>query len=58
MPVTYLATTLDRPVPIGLQRTMIGRLPGRPTVVELDTGHVPAITDPTGFAAALRAGCA
>lgn len=57
VPVTYLATTLDRPVPIGLQRTMIGRLPGRPTVVELDTGHVPAITDPTGFAAARRAGC-
>ena len=54
VPVTYLATTLDRPVPIELQRTMFGRLPGRPTLVELDTGHIPAVVDPAGFAAAVR----
>jgi pimeloyl-ACP methyl ester carboxylesterase len=55
VPVTYLATTLDRPVPIDLQRTMFGRLPGRPALVELETGHIPAIVDPGGFAAALGA---
>lgn len=55
VPVTYLATTLDRPVPIALQRTMAARLPGDPTVVDLDTGHVPAVTDPAGFAAAVLA---
>ena len=55
VPVTYLATTLDRPVPIDLQRTMAARLPGEPVVVDLETGHVPAITDPPLFAAALRA---
>jgi pimeloyl-ACP methyl ester carboxylesterase len=55
VPVTYLATTLDRPVPIALQRTMAARLPGEPVVVDLETGHIPAITDPPLFAAALRA---
>ena len=54
VPVTYLATTLDRPVPIDLQRTMAGRLPATPSLVELETGHIPAVTDPSGFAAALR----
>lgn len=55
VPITYLATTLDRPVPIELQRTMAARLPGDPRVVELETGHIPAVTDPAVFAAALRA---
>lgn len=54
VPVTYLATRHDRPVPIDLQREMIGRLPGEPDVVELDTGHIPAVVDPEGFAALLR----
>ena len=54
VPVTYIATTLDRPVPIDLQRTMAARLPGEPTVVEIDTGHVPAVVCPAEFAALLR----
>lgn len=54
VPVTYLATTLDRPVPIELQRTMAARLPGSPRVVELETGHIPAVTDPATFAAAVH----
>jgi pimeloyl-ACP methyl ester carboxylesterase len=54
VPVTYVATTLDRPVPIGLQREMAARLPGTPAVVELASGHVPAIVDPAGFAGLLR----
>jgi pimeloyl-ACP methyl ester carboxylesterase len=54
VPITYLATVHDRPVPIDLQREMAARLPGTPTVVELDTGHIPPIVDPAGFAAVLR----
>ena len=55
VPVTYVATTLDRPVPIALQRDMAARLPRTPEVIELATGHVPAVVDPAGFAALLRA---
>lgn len=54
VPVTYLANLLDRPVPIELQRTMAARLPRPPRVVELDTGHIPAVTHPATFAAAVR----
>lgn len=48
--VTYVATTMDRPVPIALQREMVGRLPREPTVIELECGHIPAVVDPAGFA--------
>jgi len=51
VPVTYVLTERDRPVPAALQEEMIGRLPHAPRVVRLDTGHIPAVTDPTGFAA-------
>ena len=55
VPVTYVATTLDRPVPIDLQREMIGRLPSPPVaVVELESGHIPPVVDPEGFAALVR----
>jgi pimeloyl-ACP methyl ester carboxylesterase len=54
VPVTYVVTTLDRPVPAALQREMLDRLPRRPTVVDLECGHVPAVVDPEGFAAVLR----
>jgi pimeloyl-ACP methyl ester carboxylesterase len=50
-PVTYVVNRLDRPVPESLQREMIQRLPEEPTVVELDSGHVPAIVTPSDFAA-------
>jgi pimeloyl-ACP methyl ester carboxylesterase len=53
LPVTYVLTTLDRPVPAALQEEMIDRLPGRADVVRLDTGHIPAVTAPERFAAVL-----
>jgi pimeloyl-ACP methyl ester carboxylesterase len=52
--VTYVLTERDRPVPAGLQEEMIGRLPRPPVVVRLDTGHVPPVTDPAGFADLVR----
>jgi pimeloyl-ACP methyl ester carboxylesterase len=55
VPVTYVATMLDRPVPIDLQREMVGRLPGSPEVIELESGHIPAIVEPERFAALLQA---
>ena len=55
VPVTYVLTERDRPVPAPLQEEMIGRLPHPPRVVRLDTGHIPPVTDPAGFAAILRA---
>lgn len=54
IPVTYLLTERDRPVPAPIQEEMVGRLPTPPTLIRLDTGHIPPVTDPTGFAALLR----
>jgi pimeloyl-ACP methyl ester carboxylesterase len=54
VPTTYITTALDKPVPHELQLEMIGRLPHPPTVLELDTGHIPAITHPDAFADAVR----
>ncbi len=54
VPVTYVLTTLDRPVPPALQEEMAGRLPQGAEVVRMDTGHVPAVTDPHAFARILR----
>jgi pimeloyl-ACP methyl ester carboxylesterase len=51
VPLTYVVTTLDRPVPVGLQREMVERLPGSPRVVDLETGHIPAVVDPAALAA-------
>jgi len=53
VPVTYVVNERDRPIPVELQEEMLGRLPHPPTVVRLDTGHVPAITDPKLFARVL-----
>jgi pimeloyl-ACP methyl ester carboxylesterase len=53
VPITYLKQLQDRAVPPELQDEMIGRLPhGR--VIEIDTGHAPAITDPELFAGILH----
>jgi pimeloyl-ACP methyl ester carboxylesterase len=57
VPVTYVLNLRDRSVPLALQRAMMARLPTLPVVVPLDTGHVPAVTMPTVFAALLD-GCA
>jgi pimeloyl-ACP methyl ester carboxylesterase len=54
-PVTYVVNQLDRPVPESLQREMIGRLPESPTVVELESGHIPAIVMPHEFAGIVSA---
>jgi pimeloyl-ACP methyl ester carboxylesterase len=49
-PVTYVRNLRDRPIPLALQDEMIARL-REPTVVDLDTGHVPAVNHPRAFAA-------
>jgi pimeloyl-ACP methyl ester carboxylesterase len=50
IPITYIGTVLDRPTPIALQREMVTHLPFAAEVVELQTGHIPAVVDPAGFA--------
>jgi pimeloyl-ACP methyl ester carboxylesterase len=50
VPVTYLLNTRDRPVTPEAQEKMVTHLPRAPRVVRLDTGHIPAVTDPEGFA--------
>lgn len=48
VPVTYLLTAADRPIPASLQREMVGRLPDDVPVqvVEVDTGHLAPVTHP------------
>jgi pimeloyl-ACP methyl ester carboxylesterase len=55
VPVTYVMNDRDRPVRPEKQVEMIGHLPQppAPTVVHLDGGHLPAVTDPGAFAAVL-----
>jgi pimeloyl-ACP methyl ester carboxylesterase len=53
IPVTYVKHLQDRAVPMELQTEMCSRLPNA-RIVEIDTGHAPAITDPQLFAAVLR----
>jgi pimeloyl-ACP methyl ester carboxylesterase len=55
IPVTYIATALDRPIPIALQREMVARLPFAAEVVEMETGHIPAVVAPGRFARLLTA---
>ena len=52
--VTYVVNGRDRPIPAALQEELIERLPHPPTVVRLDGGHCPAITDPDSLASVLR----
>ncbi|HEX4822238.1 MAG TPA: alpha/beta hydrolase [Acidimicrobiales bacterium] len=53
VPVTYILNERDRPIPPATQETMIGWLPQRATVVRMRGGHLPAVTDPEEFAAAV-----
>ena len=53
VPVTYVVNVLDKPVPIALQAEMIGRLSAAPRVVEIDSGHIPAVTAPAALGAIL-----
>jgi pimeloyl-ACP methyl ester carboxylesterase len=55
IPVTYLKNAHDRPVPPALQDEMIARLPNPVTVIDVDSGHIPAVTQPERFAAVLDA---
>ena len=54
VPVTYLLNTRDRPVRPEAQEEMVTHLPRPPKIIRLDTGHIPAVTDPEGFAELLR----
>ncbi len=54
IPVTYVKHLRDRPVSPELQDEMIGRLPNPVDVIEVDTGHIPAVTHPELFAAILE----
>ncbi|MGH8978600.1 MAG: alpha/beta fold hydrolase, partial [Acidimicrobiia bacterium] len=54
IPVTYVKNARDRPVPPALQDEMIARLPNPIEVVELDVGHIPAVTHPDLFAKVLH----
>ena len=55
VPVTYVLTALDRPIPRTLQVEMVARLPRPPEIVELETGHIPAVTHPELFADTVHA---
>jgi len=54
VPVAYVLNERDRPVTAQTQEEMITHLPGTPRVVRLGGGHIPAVTDPQGFARVLR----
>ena len=54
IPVTYVRTEHDNPIPAALQDEMVERLPSPPTVVRLESGHIPPVTDSEGFAAICR----
>jgi pimeloyl-ACP methyl ester carboxylesterase len=54
--VTYVVNGRDRPVPTPLQEEMVARLPGSPTVVRLDCGHIPAVTHAPQLAHVLESG--
>jgi pimeloyl-ACP methyl ester carboxylesterase len=58
VPVTFVKHLRDRPAPPALQDESIARLRsmGRvPNVLELDSGHIPAVTDPEELARILDA---
>ncbi len=50
VPVTYVKHLRDRPSPLALQDDNIARLPKPPRIVEIDSGHIPAVTHPEEFA--------
>jgi pimeloyl-ACP methyl ester carboxylesterase len=56
VPVTVIRQLRDPVTPLELQDEMIGRLPSPElvTVVDLDTGHIPAVTHPEALAAILN----
>ncbi len=55
VPVTFVKHLRDRPSPPALQDNNITRLPKPPRIVEIDSGHIPAVTHPEEFASILDA---
>ncbi len=56
VPVTYVLNEADRPVSPAAQAEMATYLPGAPTVVRIDAGHLPAVTHPALLARLLTDG--
>jgi pimeloyl-ACP methyl ester carboxylesterase len=56
IPVTVIRQLFDPVTPLELQDEMIGRLPSPElvTVVDLETGHIPAVTHPREMAVMLE----
>jgi pimeloyl-ACP methyl ester carboxylesterase len=50
IPITYVLTELDNPIPAELQERMVTHLPGAPVVHRLATGHIPPVTHAAIFA--------
>ncbi len=53
-PVRCLPDTRDRPIPSETQEEMVTRIPNLARLVRVDSGNMPTVTDPEGFAALLR----
>ena len=53
VPVTYILNERDRPIPPATQEQMIAWLPQPATVIRMNGGHLPAVTEPAAFVAAL-----
>lgn len=53
VPVTYILNERDRPIPLATQEQMIGWLPQRASVLRMNGGHLPAVTAPREFVAAV-----
>jgi pimeloyl-ACP methyl ester carboxylesterase len=54
IPITYVLNLRDRAVPPELQREMAARLPSPSTLIELDSGHLAAVTHPEQLADLIR----
>ena len=51
IPVTYVLNERDRPVTPAMQEQMCTHLPTSPEIVRMDSGHIPAVTQPEEIAA-------
>jgi pimeloyl-ACP methyl ester carboxylesterase len=49
-PITYVLNERDRPIRPEMQEEMAARLPAPASVVRIDAGHIPAVTQPVDFA--------
>jgi pimeloyl-ACP methyl ester carboxylesterase len=51
VPVTYVLNDRDKPLTPEIQERMVSHVPNLVRLVRLDTGHIPAVTEPANFAA-------